>query len=1043
MQSRPCIIYNASAGSGKTYALVKAYLRIVLSSPEKDYFKHLLAITFTNKAVAEMKVRIVNSLVEFGDPTKDKKENSMFLSLCDDLQLNAAEIESRSQRILKHLLHHYSQFSVETIDHFNYRLIRTFSHDLNLPSNFEIKLEGQELIAESVDQLIDKAGENPEITELLLAYALYKTDEDKSWDISLDLNKVAKLLLKENDRKHLQSLKNKTLKDFKELKKQLESKLTLFQTEMITAAAEAQENIHSRQLDRAHFSNGYLYDFFNNIHSGNFSFNWDANWHQSLGEKPLYPSRVSAQEAASIDSITSGLIESFNFIIHSLRQFQLHENLLKNIVPLTSIHAVNEELQLIKSEQNILPIHEFNALIHEEIKDQPVPFIYERLGDKFRHFFIDEFQDTSELQWSNLIPLIDNALSQEYFNGSHGSLLLVGDAKQSIYRWRGGLPEQFMQLYDGQSPFSISEENISVQNLDTNFRSYSEIIHFNNHFFTELASYFENPHHTQLYELGNAQQTTNKSGGYVQVELLESTEEESDDTMYARKTLETINELLQLGFDAQDICVLTRKKKEGVAISEFLLENEVPVVSEETLLLQQSEYVQGLVLTLQLSSRPDNEQIKAEWLQFIFRHLELDKPLHDYLMEHLNGPLSDFAEHLSSYGVDFSWDVIHQLPLYEACEYIAKSLGLNKDDDAFLPGFMDLVFRFSVKQRAGITEFLAHWETEKEKASVNASNNSNAVQIMTIHKAKGLEFPVVIFPYADLKIYQEMDAMAWYPYEDEEFTELLIGYNKGVRNYGPEGADIYRERQSTLELDNLNLLYVALTRAIQHLYIFGKNTKVIEKPNSYNSFLKNYLYSLTGDKNSTLLERGNSTFIVSDDASGGNNVRASSFPISLLDENNIRFVATDYSDDTSQRSEALRMGNLVHDTMASIINRDDMENALSELRIKLLEDLETYDKVNSMINDIVAHPDLFDLFETGSEVFNEKDIISPFGVLRPDRVNLKGKKAIILDYKTGAPSLTHEEQINGYAAALKDMGFEIEKKLLVYTNNEGILINKV
>ncbi|MCB0466341.1 MAG: UvrD-helicase domain-containing protein, partial [Aequorivita sp.] len=440
-------IYDAAAGSGKTFTLVKEYLKQILSSKSEDYFKHLLAITFTNKAVAEMKQRIVETLVNFSEEKSTMEPLPMMLKIAEETEKSLSEIQIQSQKILKNLLHNYAAFSIETIDRFNHRLIRTFARDLKLATNFEVTLETNELLAEAVDLLLSKAGENKEITKVLLDFAMEKTDDDKSWDISRDIANAAKLLYNENDSGHVSILKQKSLEDFLEFKKQLIHKKEKLSKEIEIIASQTLQLIEESGLQFDDFSGSYLPKHFQNLATGRYDLNFGAKWQETMSEKPLYPTRVTAAIGAIIDELTPNFIINFQQTKELVFKVLLVENLLKNITPLSVINLVNQEIENIKEEKNVLPISEFNSLINKEIKNQPAPFIYERLGEKYRHFFIDEFQDTSKLQWENLIPLIDNALSQQ-LEPTSGSLLLVGDAKQSIYRWRGGLPEQFMDLYE-------------------------------------------------------------------------------------------------------------------------------------------------------------------------------------------------------------------------------------------------------------------------------------------------------------------------------------------------------------------------------------------------------------------------------------------------------------------------------------------------------------------------------------------------------------------------------------------------------------------
>src|SRR5690606_14062202 len=497
--------------------------------------------------------------------------------ISEENEMTLEEIQNRSRKILKNLLHNYAAFSVETIDRFNHRLIRTFARDLKLATNFEVTLETNELLAEAVDLLLSKAGENKEITKVLLDFALEKIDDDKSWDISRDIANAAKLLYAENDAGHVSILKQKSLEDFLEFKRQLFLKKKILSEEIKTIASQTLQLIAESGLQFDDFSGSYLPKHFQNLSLGRFDINFGAKWQETMGEKPLYPARISEAIKRIIDELTPNFITSFQQTKSLVFQLLLIENILKNITPLSVINLVNHEIETIKEEKNIFPISEFNSLINKEIKNQPAPFIYERLGEKYRHFFIDEFQDTSKLQWENLIPLIDNALSQQ-LEPTSGSLLLVGDAKQSIYRWRGGLPEQFMDLYGNYNPFQREKE---VFPLDTNFRSCAEIVKFNNEFFTKISSYFANVDHGKLYEDGNKQKLNAKEGGYVKFEFIEKQSKAEKEETYSNLVLETIQNVKENGFSESDVCILTRKKADGIALGAFLMEQGVPVISSD------------------------------------------------------------------------------------------------------------------------------------------------------------------------------------------------------------------------------------------------------------------------------------------------------------------------------------------------------------------------------------------------------------------------------------------------------------------------------
>lgn len=1038
-------IYDAAAGSGKTFTLVKEYLKQILSSKSEDYFKHLLAITFTNKAVAEMKQRIVETLVNFSEEKSIVEPLPMMLKISEETGKNLSEIQTQSRKILKNLLHNYAAFSVETIDRFNHRLIRTFARDLKLATNFEITLETNELLAEAVDLLLSKAGENKEITKVLLDFALEKTDDDKSWDISRDIANAAKLLYDENESGHVSILKQKSLEDFLEFKKQLILKKKKLSEAIETIASETLQLIDESGLQFDDFSGSYLPKHFQNLSIGRYDLNFGAKWQETMGEKPLYPGRVSAAIGGIIDELTPNFIANFQQTKALVFQLLLVENMLKNITPLSVINLVNHEIETIKEEKNILPISEFNSLINKEIKNQPAPFIYERLGEKYRHFFIDEFQDTSKLQWENLIPLIDNALSQQ-LEPTSGSLLLVGDAKQSIYRWRGGLPEQFMGLYNTINPFSREKEVLS---LETNYRSCAEIVDFNNQFFTFVSSYFANENHVKLYINGNKQNQNDKRDGYIKFEFIPKQNKAEKQEAYSNLVLKTIQNLKENGFLESDVCILTRKKADGIALGAFLMEQGVPVISSETLLLQSSNLVQILVFSLQVCLYPNNDEAKIQLLDLLYDQLNISEEKHTFFTKFLNISEARFSENLREYGVDFSFAEMRTVSLYEAFEYCIEKFKIAEVADAYLFGFMDLVYEFEQQPLADKISFLDHWETKRESASIPASEGTNAVQLMTIHKAKGLEFPVVIFPFADMQLYDGKYDKLWYPLENEDFSfkEAQINYKSEVANYSEIGEQMYNEHRSQLELDTINLLYVTLTRAVEKLFVFAEMPTEPKDgiPSTYNHLFMEFLKQKgiwNGDQ--MVYEFGKNSEKISKEK----HVVSQMDPKYLSSNpktHGLKIVASEEMFLETETVAAITAGNLLHDTMAKIYSEADAERVLMELEERAIVPKEEFDILTNTIHQIVQHPDLKKLFDGTDKVYNERSIITKDGlVLRPDRININSENvSTIIDYKTGSPKIYHNDQLIDYVNALQDMGFIVSEKMLIYSNEDEIVINKV
>lgn len=509
MQKPAFSIYDASAGSGKTYTLVKEYLKIILLSKKPDAYRNILAITFTNKAVHEMKSRVLLNLSEFAKENPSDKSLQLMQDINTETGLSLANITEKAKNIIKNLIHNYAAFDISTIDKFTHKVIRSFAHDLNLPITFDVSLDTENLLNEAVDSIIAEAGNDDQLTKLLVDFTMEKTDDDKSWDVSREIMETGKLILNENNREEITHLNDKKIEDFIIIKNKLNELCDQLENETSNQANEALTLIESKNIDLKSFSSGYFPKHLQSIKDKKFNPN-NKTYHEFDDIKI----NKNAVDTPIIHEIIPQLLEILASVYKNFEKKNFYEAFLKNITPLSLLNTLNFRLKKIQEEQNILSISEFNKLINEQIQNQPAPFIYERLGEKYHHFFIDEFQDTSEMQWQNLIPLIDNALSGEK-NGERGSLMIVGDPKQSIYRWRGGKAEQFIELGKGKKPFPNQENHLF--SLKKNHRSYSQIIEFNNYFFQFLANEFENEDYKDLYQNHSHQETNDKKGGYVNI----------------------------------------------------------------------------------------------------------------------------------------------------------------------------------------------------------------------------------------------------------------------------------------------------------------------------------------------------------------------------------------------------------------------------------------------------------------------------------------------------------------------------------------------
>lgn len=1021
-------IYNASAGSGKTFTLVKEYLSLLFISSKTDSYKNILAITFTNKAVGEMKKRIIDSLLGFRDAETTSENNALFKTIVEETSLSPGEIKKKSAEILKSIIHNYAAFEISTIDGFTHRVLRTFARDLGIPMNFEVEMETDEVLAEAADSLISKAGTDKKLTSVLLDFTLSKTDDDKSWDISHDLFTISKLLTNENNQKAISVLKEKTLDDFRDFERELKKTIAESEENIRKTADDFFALINDNGLEESDFSGKYIVNHFKKMKNGE-PVKFDAKWIENLEEQPLYPKRVDEDKKIILDGLQPQICDLFNKAKALYFQGEYYQEIGKNLVQLSLLNEINKEIETIKQERNMMLISEFNPKISEQVKDQPAPFIYERLGERYRHYFIDEFQDTSVMQWENLIPLIDHNLSGKEENAG---LTLVGDAKQSIYRWRGGKAEQFISLYNKtENPFQILPE---LKPLDQNWRSGSEIVNFNNSFFHYASEKLSLPAYADLFK--NARQTPRKGDfGFVNLEFIEAQNKDEKMELYPPEIYKYILELDEDGFDRGDICILTRKREEGAVIAEYLSQRDIAVVSSETLLLSNSEEVNFIIDVISLTLKEEDKQLKFKVFDYLSKKYLKDDSFERFL-QNIDKTGNDFYEWLKEFDIHFDSEFLKRQSLYEGVEYIIRSFKLAENPDAYIQFFLDFVFEVSQKHASSFTALLENWDQKNHKLSIVTPEASGAVRIMTIHKSKGLEFPVVIYPFANSELQDTKKDSLWLNLENETVPVAYVSASSKMLNWNDEAAQAYTELICQKELDTLNVFYVACTRAAERLYVM---CDYHEKPkNSPNipDMLWNFATSENGDLDKREFHFGEKNGPVSQKDKKQEVLLAEHFYSSPVQNQAVNIVTRAGAMWDSSQQEAIEKGEIIHEILAHIDNLDDLKTAVEWAIVNGLITETQKTHISETIKGIINHEELKVYFSKDSENFNERDIITSEGErLRPDRLNFKGKRVSIIDYKTGGFVDDHEKQIRKYANTLKQMGFEIEKSLLVYTHD--------
>lgn len=1047
MENIPFKIYSASAGSGKTFTLVKEYLKICLTSKSPKKFVEILAVTFTNKAAAEMKDRIISSLKSFSNPkTAEQTDLEMRALIVSETGLTIHELTVRAQAVFENILHNYSQFSIGTIDKFTHRIIRTFAQDLDLPQNFEVELEHKLLLKQAVDLLISKTGEDEKLTQLLVNFIKDKTADDKSWLIENDFYLVAEELLKESGQEHCDNLKELNLDDFFLIQKTIQKYIHKFDQELSAIGIGFVDDCKDQGISPEWLVGGKngLRKYFDYLRTQQ----WEKyiptkTNYTNIEKENWYASKAPTSSYASIDSLQEKHKPFVNRALEILLDYPKYVKfrlIASNFYAMAVLHEISKQMQYIKEQNNIIPIGEFNKKIATVLQNEEGNFIYERLGERYANYFIDEFQDTSELQWKNLLPLLENAIA----NGQKpGSAMLVGDAKQAIYRWRGGEVDQFIELQlKAASPSGKEPYKMEACSLDFNYRSAAEIVDFNNQFFSSVAPKIENQKYSALFSNLNSKQVRG-TGGHVSIEYIDYNGDYEE--LQKARCLSNIEQLREDGFNYGDICILTRTKAKGTVLVKLLSEKGIPVVSAESLLLEQSTEVKFMLNFLRFLNEPMHPRYRFKLIEYLneneFCTATLEN-VHIQLDQLCKASLSEFNAFLKSIISDYDMLKWRSISLVELSHKIARSFKLEETARIYMQFFMDEVWAYSTKYAQDLFGFLNYWEETAHKLSVAIPEGINAVQVMTIHKSKGLEFPAVIFPFANWNATSEQNAKSWVETDAPELHNLptsLIPISDKLKSSTEKLQSLYVEHKSKVLLDNLNMLYVALTRPKTRLYI-----QTSSKGGNLSTYFDHFL------KEQGLWEPDKAVYTF------GSPVAYHSKPRPKNTNLEVSTPIKDLSKVLKISRQAPRMwevdhpekgadkGRKIHEILSYIKVESDLNSALEKaLREGLLSNNELKE-VHYLLQQTLHHPKLKKYFSVGLKVKNEEDILLENGkVIRPDRLVFMPDGITIIDYKTGAPLASHEEQILTYRSHIVSMGYPVISCVLVYINEECVELNEV
>jgi ATP-dependent exoDNAse (exonuclease V) beta subunit len=1034
----PLKIFNASAGSGKTYTLVQEYLRIVLHSQNPHKFRHILAMTFTNKAANEMKERILDGLIQLARPIPEKseKELAFLAATAENLKLSPELIVYRAAEIRNNILHNYGAFSVMTIDKFTHKIIRTFAKDLNLSIDFDVELDLKKLRKNITDMLFDQIGRDPELTRLMLHYAESNLEEDKSWNFSQQLYEFSQQMFQEGAINAIQRIRQFKPEDFIQVRANIVKENSQFMTQLKRNAEEALDLIKSHQLDQNDFvgKSRSVYVFFKKILAGETKL--PSGTIINYVEEGKWAHPASANPGA-VEEIAPLLEKYFHQILTLLnneyKEYCVNLQILKNLNNLSLLNHLSKILEKVKEDNNVLLISDFYRKIAAIIVEEPVPFIYERLGVRYHHFLLDEFQDTSQLQWVNLVPLVHNSLAFENQN------LIVGDGKQAIYRWRNGEVEQFTKLpnavHNPEEIATLKEAEPlfralgSKHTLKTNYRSAPEIVQFNNALFKSIVNGLPAPVQAIYEEVYQESAQTFK--GYVE-SLFQIDLDEDDQLAYV---LETVERSLKKGYRLSDICIIVRTNTKGSKIARYLTVKGYKVISPDSLFIGKDLNVKLVTNVIGAILTPSNRNYKIKALEHYagvhqqWGAREIIEQFEDRL--HQIGPIAIFE----TFGIQLK-EPIHFHNLYEFVEHIIEAFQLSLNENPFLQFLMEQVHLFEKRNNSNARDFINWYFEHGKDSSIISPDGAEAIQVMTIHKSKGLQFPIVICPFFDWR-FDIHKQIAWV---EDERHELPTYFVKMVKELEDSPLHAYFDEESyKYSMDQLNMLYVAFTRPEIALFTCGKASGEKNLSAWLNAF---FSQTALGERNEERFKFGEFEKNLAE-LKAPPPLFDIGFFTRKMDKPTLSFKSSanwDIQETIAEGLDQRRLfGTKVHLTLAFMKSPSDLEPALEQLLKKGKVNTNEVTAIREKITTLLKNRH-FESYFSESKQYNEQELIDRDGkLLIPDKIIQRDEQILVVDFKTGQSTPRHKKQISEYIQTLSQMGHSQVRGEIFYTENAEIV----
>ena len=1040
-------ILSASAGSGKTYQLAYKYVRDVVEHPE--LYRSILAVTFTNKATEEMKSRILREIHILASGAKSNYTSD----LMRELGLGEAAIRERALRARQSILHDYSRFTILTIDRFFQRIIRAFIKELGVDLNYNIELDTSTLLTRSADNLVESIAQNEELKRWLLEFAEERIADGDRWDMRGDLNALGKEIFKEHSHERLKMQLSKS--KLREIIERQNKRVDEFMQELQKIGAEgvAVMNNYGVTYNLFRGKSKSFASCFEHYASGNIK-SPTATMLKAAEDIEQWYSKGDGGNikgaAAELQPILKRLCERYNASIEVVNTAKLLRENYRSFALLADLY---DKVMEICDEENIMILGETKHILSTFINDSNAPFIYEKVGNRFERFMIDEFQDTSMGEWKNMLPLLQNAMA----SSQECSVFIVGDVKQSIYRWRGG----DWRLLQERAKQMLGDENVSVKHLEHNYRSLKNIVEFNNKIMDKVVEK-DNTHLNTILDEAYANKAISKElhsslSGIVAAAYekhaqtparKESEEGYAETTIYDTTLLdspfiEAIRSAIERGYKYSDILILVRGATDGGKVADALFAYKEQLIAEgkasfnvltsDALTIESNAITEFIIAIFRLATNPKNDIERGIYNRF------LNKPF-DHTFDEEELALLRHIAHLS--------------PM-EAFELIVErfSLNSNREHIAYLQAMHEQVISFTTSRNSDIQRYLTWWDEKGRNENICVEMTDNTIEIMTVHKAKGLERPVVIIPYAkwDTTPRASLRPVVWAKASQQSEDAASVGEFPVIFGSAMQQSSFSEEYYRELvmsHVDAINLLYVALTRASEELYIYVPsrlNTKsksedsitsivplmseaigtICPEPETYNGVegRERMVYAYGKRVATHATKHG----------AASEDIILDQYP-THHPELRIHIPSSRYAEEGLKAGTREReLGKLLHRIFERAHTIEELHTAIEALEVDGSIDAEVALSLHANIDDAMQNHTIKEWFtKRWDEIKTEAEIITSRDTRRPDRVMIEGERAVVVDYKFGqAKSKSYHRQVREYIDILNQMG--------IYSHVEGYI----